>query len=110
MRYFLLISILVILGIFSSIPHNAVGDGFTQENLPAATVGNRVVSVFVKINSIVNNGLSDTSRAGLARGNLVIPSTVNDQATVPEFGSMAGIVIVISLFGVLVINRKLSPV
>jgi hypothetical protein len=31
-------------------PHNVYGDGFTQESLPAASVGNRTVSVYIKIN------------------------------------------------------------
>jgi hypothetical protein len=50
-RHFLLIAILVLFSILpSTIPHKAYADGFTQETLPAASIGNRTVSVFIKIN------------------------------------------------------------
>jgi len=51
-------------------------------NLP----GNGIYNIQINIKSIVGpTGLADTSRIGLARGNLVIPSTVgSDQGVVPS--------------------------
>ncbi len=40
-------------------------------NLP----GNGIYSIVVKMNSVITNGLPDTTRTGLGRGNVVIPST-----------------------------------
>src|SRR5207247_7217284 len=58
-------------------------------NLP----GNGIYNIQINIKSIFSpTGLSDTSRIGLARGNLVIPSTVTeDQPRLPEFGSFSQI-------------------
>ena len=35
--------------IISYVPANTYGDGFTQENLPPASVGDREASLFIKI-------------------------------------------------------------
>src|SRR5437899_2349611 len=52
---FLIFSVMI-----SSIPYSAFGDGFTQENLPPASVGNRNVQLFIKLSpSIIT---SDTSQ------------------------------------------------
>ncbi len=40
-------------------------------NLP----GNGIYSIVVKMNSVITNGLPDTTRTGMGRGNVVIPST-----------------------------------
>jgi hypothetical protein len=45
---FLLVSI-----VFSSLPRNAFGDGFAMENLPPASVGNRQVQLFIKLNPTI---------------------------------------------------------
>jgi len=55
---FLLVSV-----IFSSLPRNAFGDGFAMENLPPASVGNRQVQVFIKLNPTIlysNSGVQPT--------------------------------------------------
>jgi len=44
-----LFSFLILSIIFSSLPYRAFGDGFTMENLPPATVGNRQVQLFIKL-------------------------------------------------------------
>ncbi len=54
---------LLVTVVFSSIPHNAFGDGFAMENLPPATVGNRQVQVFIKLNPPIlfpNSGVQPT--------------------------------------------------
>ena len=61
-------------------------------------------SIQVNVKSIVNNGLADTSRTGLARGNLVIPSVVS-QETVPEFPSTAMWILVIGFASILMLSR-----
>lgn len=55
---FLLVSV-----IFSSLPRNAFGDGFAMENLPPASVGNRQVQLFIKLNPTIlfsNSGVQPT--------------------------------------------------
>jgi len=52
---FLIFSVMV-----SSIPYRAFGDGFTQENLPPASVGNRNVQLFIKLSPPIIT--SDTSQ------------------------------------------------
>ncbi len=39
--------------VFSSLPRNAFGDGFAMENLPPASVGNREVQLFIKLNPTI---------------------------------------------------------
>ena len=39
--------------VFSSLPRNAFGDGFAMENLPPASVGNRQVQLFIKLNPTI---------------------------------------------------------
>src|SRR5574337_499263 len=41
--------------------------------------GNGIYSITVKVKSIVSNGFTDNSRVGMARGNIVIPSTVSEE-------------------------------
>ena len=79
-------------------------------NLPS----NGVYRIEINIKSIVNNGLPDTSRIGVGRGDLVIPSTVtsdtpeqsNNTAKVPEFGSIASLVLVIAIVSVVAVTAK----
>lgn len=52
---FLIFSVMI-----SSIPYSAFGDGFTQENLPPASVGNRNVQLFIKLTPPIIT--SDTSQ------------------------------------------------
>jgi predicted secreted protein with PEFG-CTERM motif len=81
-------------------------------NLPS----NGVYRIEINIKSIVNNGLPDTSRIGIGRGDLVIPSTVtndtggqnttvNNTAT-PEFGPVASLVLVIAIVSVVAVTAK----
>ncbi|MGI0073276.1 MAG: peptidase, partial [Nitrosotalea sp.] len=44
-----LFSFLILSIMFSSLPYSAFGDGFSQENLPPASVGNRQVQLFIKL-------------------------------------------------------------
>jgi len=84
---------------------------------------NGIYSITVKIKSIVNNGLPDNTRAGMGRGNIVIPSTVTEmdnltqaggQQTnstvgnnvIPEFGSVASIVLAVAVLSVVVFAAK----
>jgi len=41
---------LFVVFVSSVIPFNAYGDGFTMENLPPASVGNRQASLFIQVN------------------------------------------------------------
>ena len=75
-------------------------------NLPS----NGIYSLEIKVNSIANGNLSDTSRIGLARGTLAIPSIASDEATIPEFASLAEVVIIIALLVSIVISKKLFQV
>lgn len=50
---FSLFAFLLATVIFSSLPRNAFGDGFAMENLPPASVGNRQVQLFIKVNPTV---------------------------------------------------------
>ena len=68
-------------------------------NLPS----NGIYSIQVSVKSIINNGLLDTSRSGIARGNLVIP-TVTNQETVPEFPAVT-IPILVGFVALLVLGR-----
>jgi len=91
---------------------------------------NGIYSITVKVKSITTNGFPDNSRIGMARGNIVIPSTVSEKqdtlaksggqstnvtpvnntasnnATVPEFGPVASIVLAISVLSVVVFAIK----
>jgi predicted secreted protein with PEFG-CTERM motif len=80
-------------------------------NLPS----NGIYRIEINIKSIVNNGLPDTSRIGVGRGDLVIPSTVtndtsnmttNNNTAVPEFGPVASLVLVIAIVSVIAITGK----
>lgn len=58
-----LFSVLLLSLVFSSLPHNAFGDGFAMENLPPASVGNRQVQLFIKLNPTIlysNSGVQPT--------------------------------------------------
>ncbi len=52
-----LVSLIVVL---SAVPYSAYGDGFTMENLPPASVGNRNVQLFIKLTPPIIT--SDTSQ------------------------------------------------
>jgi len=74
-------------------------------NIPS----NGIYNVEINIKSIVNHNLPDKSRIGLARGNLVIPSIINE-STVPEFGSLVEVVIMIAILVVITLSKKLFQV
>jgi len=95
------------------------GVGTQTVSLP----GNGIYGITVKIKSIVNNGIPDNTRAGMGRGNIVIPSTVTEiesltqsggqQANstiinnvIPEFGPIASIVLAIAILSVVVSSAK----
>jgi len=98
------------------------GAGTQTINLP----DNGIYGIVIKVKSIFNNGVPDTSRTGMARGNVVIPSTVMDNdaltqtdgqsgnsssitpdnATVPEFGPVASIVLAIAVMSMVVFVAK----
>jgi len=81
----------------------AKGGTDTQSiNLPS----NGIYRIEINIKSIVNNGLPDTSRVGVSRGDLVIPSTVTGDETVPEFGPVASLVLVIAIISVVAVTAK----
>ncbi len=71
-------------------------------NLPS----NGIYRIEINIKSIVNNGLPDTSRIGVGRGDLVIPSTVTADEIIPEFGPVASLVLVIAIISVVAITAK----
>jgi len=68
-------------------------------NLP----NNGIYTIQVNIKSIITNGFVDTSRTGLARGSLVIPSVTNSD-TIPEFPT-ASVPILISFVSISILNR-----
>ena len=75
----------------------AKGGTDTQSiNLPS----NGIYRIEINIKSIINNSLPDTSRIGIGRGDLVIPSTV------PEFGPVASLVLVIAIISVIAVTAK----
>jgi len=87
------------------------GAGTQTVNLP----GNGIYGIVIKVKSVFNNGVPDTTRIGMARGNVVIPSTVTendsltqtpDNATVPEFGPVASIVLAIAVMSMVVFVAK----
>ena len=49
-------------------------------NLP----GNGIYGIVIHVKSIVTNGVPDTTRIGMARGNVVIPSTVTDDESLTQ--------------------------
>jgi predicted secreted protein with PEFG-CTERM motif len=72
-------------------------------NLP----GNGIYSITVKVKSIVNNGFPDSTRSGMGRGNIVIPSTVTEpQFIIPEFGPVASMVLAIAVMSIIIITAK----
>jgi hypothetical protein len=70
-------------------------------NLP----GNGVYKILVNITSVDSYGTPDTSRAGVARGDLVIPSIVGTEP-VPEFGPAVYLVVLLGIVGSITIGRK----
>src|SRR5438445_8719577 len=88
----------------------AKGGTDTQSiNLPS----NGIYRIEINIKSIVNNDLPDTSRIGVGRGDLVVPSTVtsdtgvkNETAKTPEFGPIASLVLVIAIVSVVAVTAK----
>ncbi len=79
------------------------GTDFQSIILPS----NGFYSIEVNIKSILSSGSPDTSRAGLARGNLVIPSTIVDQATIPEF-PFSFLILSIAVFLILLVSNVKS--
>ena len=80
MRIFFLIFVLVSFSVVIYIIPQVYGDGFTQETLPAASVGNRTVSLFIKINPPIITSDSNQDRYLLfrwfdANTNQTIPHT-----------------------------------
>ncbi|HEX5457295.1 MAG TPA: hypothetical protein VFX64_02785 [Candidatus Nitrosotalea sp.] len=74
------------------------GAGTQTVNLPI----NGIYSIVINVKSIITNGMPDTSRVGMARGNVVIPSTVTEDdsltqsttsSTTPQNQTGQGIVI-----------------
>lgn len=59
---FVIFSFSFLIVIVSTIPPQAFGDGFAQENLPPASVGNRKVSLFIKLNPTVITSANLTNR------------------------------------------------
>ncbi len=49
--------------IISIVPHQVFGDGFTMENLPPASVGNRQVQLFIKLNPPILYSNSDQQKS-----------------------------------------------
>jgi len=63
---------------------------------------NGIYHIQASVTSVISNGISDTSRNGVARGNLVIPSVANE--TIPEFPSVT-IPILIGFVSLLAFTR-----
>ena len=94
------------------------GTGTQAISLP----GNGIYGITVKVKSIFNNGFQDTSRVGMSRGSIVIPSTVTEtdsltqtggQPTdttnnnvIPEFGPVASIVLALAITSIIVFTTK----
>ncbi len=74
-----------------------------MDNRLLNTPGNGVYSILITVKSIINNGLPDASRNGIARGNLVIPTFTN-QETVPEFPAVS-IPVLVSFMVLLALSR-----
>ena len=87
------------------------GTGTQAVSLP----GNGIYGITVKVKSIFNNGFQDTSRVGMGRGNIVIPSIVSEtdslqqtnNTVIPEFGPVASIVLAIAVLSVVVFAAKI---
>jgi predicted secreted protein with PEFG-CTERM motif len=85
---------------------------------PINLSSNGIYRIEINIKSIINNGLPDTSRIGIGRGDLVIPSTVTSEPTsainttagistaTPEFGPIASLVLVIAIVSVIAVTAK----
>ncbi|MGI0017826.1 MAG: hypothetical protein ACREA1_03875 [Nitrosotalea sp.] len=56
------------------------GAGTQTVNLPI----NGIYSIVIKVKSITMNGVPDTTRTGMARGNVVIPSTVTEDDSLTQ--------------------------
>ncbi|MEO9307745.1 MAG: hypothetical protein ABI342_05470 [Nitrososphaera sp.] len=62
-------------------------DAVAQNGVDTQTINlpsNGIYSITVKVNSIVSNGVPDTTRIGLGRGNVVIPSTVTESDSLTQ--------------------------
>ena len=77
------------------------GTDLQQITLPS----NGIYRIQVNVKSVSSAGFTDTSRAGLARGNLVIPSTIDIQ-TVPEFGYLVQFTMIIGMICTIIIFRQ----
>jgi hypothetical protein len=70
-----------------------------------ALPSNGIYGIEVGVKSVNASGFTDTSRTGLARGNLVIPSSIGIQ-TVPEFGYLVQITMIIGMIGTIIVFRQ----
>jgi len=62
-------------------------DAVAQNGADTQTVNlpiNGIYSIVIKVKSIIINGLPDTTRIGMARGNVVIPSTVTEDDSLTQ--------------------------
>jgi len=75
-------------------------------NLPS----NGIYRIEINIKSIVNNSIPDTSRIGIGRGDLVIPSTATNDESIPEFPITTTMILVIGFTSVLVFHRIKSKI
>jgi hypothetical protein len=90
-------------GIIISKP-NLVAKGGTdlqQLNLPS----NGIYTIKVSVTSFLNSDVVDTSRNGVARGNVVIPSVAGQQV-IPEFPESAAIVLVIGIVSLISLSAR----
>jgi hypothetical protein len=71
--------------------------------IPIAMPSNGIYKIQVNVTSLITEGLSDITRNGVARGDLVIPS-VAGQVTVPEF-PFAVPILLISIVSIIVFYR-----
>jgi hypothetical protein len=77
------------------------GADIQSMNLPSTGIYN----IQVNIKSITSNGIADTSRIGIARGNLVIPSIAINEDVIPEFPTGI-IVLLISISFIILISSS----
>lgn len=79
------------------------GTDIQQISLPS----NGIYGIEIGVKSVNSLGFTDTSRVGIARGDLVIPSTIGT-ATVPEFGYLVQFAMVIGMICSIMVFRQFS--
>lgn len=77
------------------------GTDILHLNLPS----NGIYTIKISVTSFLNSGISDTTRNGVARGNMVIPS-VAGQEVVPEFPESAAIVLIIGIVSIISLSAR----